>query len=216
MINFPPFSLVPTSEPSLRLFAKKVPVQRLELPKRFDNNFIARLAQVTENSVIPLTETWPPLHPSPPTPSPPQNDKAWPRPEATTCKIIMPSCISSYGLKKAAGAMYPWMTPWPHKSCLTYLSDCRARKIWHTRPGVCCHYCTTLTSFVFYYLKLSLYQSLTAFLRSWSTPRTHTYIPEQRWDLLWSRPVKRVAWRASSPWRLSWTRVLGRFKPLCR
>lgn len=57
MINFPPFSLVPTSEPSLRLFAKKVLVQRLELPKRFDNNFIARLAQVTENSVIPLTET---------------------------------------------------------------------------------------------------------------------------------------------------------------
>lgn len=39
MINFPPFSLVPISEPSLRLFAKQVLVRRLELPKRFDNNY---------------------------------------------------------------------------------------------------------------------------------------------------------------------------------
>lgn len=128
-------------------------VQRLGLPKRFDNYFIARLAQVTENSVIPLTKTWPTL---PTLPSPPPPLKTWTRPDpepksyyVQNNAFLHPSLPAAWRRQQAP--WIPWMTPWPHKS-MPYISlrlPGLARSDTHSRPGVCCHYCKTITSFCF-------------------------------------------------------------------
>lgn len=124
------------------------------------------------------------INPSNPPNTPPPHPK-WTRPDPEPKSYYVQNNAFLHLFLRPEREQTPWIHEWrpdPTNSCPTYLSDCRARKIWHTRPGVCCHYCTTITSFVFYYLKLSLYQSLTAFLRSWFTPRTHTYISEQHFE----------------------------------
>lgn len=159
IINLPPFSLVPTSEPPLRLFAKKVACSTTPwVAQTFRQLFYCEACSSDWKLChTPDQDVTNPTHlPSPP--PPPNGQGLTQNLKDTTCKTML-SCIPSCGLKRQ---QTPWIHEWrpdPTNPCPTYLSDCRARKIWHTRPGVCCHYCTTITSFVFYYLKLSLYQS---------------------------------------------------------
>lgn len=122
IINLPPFSLVPTSEPPLRLFAKKVACSTTPwVAQTFRQLFYCEACSSDWKLChTPDQDVTNPTH----LPSPPPPPSKWTRPDPEPKRYYVQNNAFLHPFlrpEEAADAMDPWMTPWPHKS-MPYIS----------------------------------------------------------------------------------------------